>query len=54
MQVPKTETEKLKEAADLATLTHAEQLKAEQEDEAKAMNQMMQYAKCVTLSLIHI
>jgi hypothetical protein len=30
-------------------LTHAEQLLAEQQDEAKAMNQMMLYSKCVTI-----
>lgn len=46
---PATESEMLKQAADAKTLTHAEKLLREQQDEAKAMNQMMLYSKCVTI-----
>ena len=49
MQMPPTETEVLKRETDTATLTHAERLLAEQQDEVKAMNQMMLYSKCVTV-----
>lgn len=49
LQVPPTETELLKQQADASMLTHAEQLLAEQQDEAKAMNQMMLYSKCATI-----
>ena len=49
VQLPPTETELLKQAQDAKTLTHAEKLLAEQEDEVKAMNQMMLYSKCVTI-----
>lgn len=47
-EVP-NESTLLKQQADVATLTHAEKLLREQQDEAKAMNQMMLYSKCVTI-----
>jgi Trichohyalin-plectin-homology domain len=47
--MPPTETELLQRAENAATLTHAERLLAEQQDEVKAMNQMMQYSQCVTI-----
>jgi hypothetical protein len=49
LQVPPTETEVLKQQADTATVSRADELLAEQQDEAKAMDQMVLYAKCVTI-----
>ena len=47
--VPPTESELLKQNENAKTLSHAEKLLREQQDEAKAMNQMMLYSKCVTI-----
>lgn len=49
LQAPATETELLKHQTDSATLSHAQHLLEEQKDDVKHMNQMVQYAKCVTL-----
>ena len=49
MQVPPTETELLKQQEDGRTLSAAAEKLAEQQDEVKAMNQMVLYSKCVTI-----
>lgn len=49
MQVPPTETELLRQQEDGRTLSTAAEKLAEQQDEVKAMNQMVLYSKCVTI-----
>jgi hypothetical protein len=49
LQVPPTETELLKQKADAEIVSRADDILAEQQDEAKAMDQMVLYAKCVTI-----
>lgn len=47
--LPPTVTSLLKQQADVATLSRAQQLLQEQKDDVKRMNQMMLYSKCVTI-----
>lgn len=49
MQAPLTETEVLKQQADAKIRSRAEEILLEQQDEAKAMNRMINYSKCVTI-----
>lgn len=49
MQCPLTETDLLKQQADHKTLSRAEELMLERQDEAKAMAQMVNACKCVTI-----
>lgn len=49
LQCPPTETELLKQQADHKTLSRAEELMLERQDEAKAMAQMVNACKCVTI-----
>eukprot|EP00775_Hariotina_reticulata_P006096 gene6096-6333_t len=49
LQAPATECDKIKTAADHATLSHAGQLLQEEKDEVKHMNKMVQYAKCMSV-----
>lgn len=48
-QAPATESEITKAAADHSTLCHANQLLQEEKDEVKRMNQMVHYAKCMSV-----
>eukprot|EP00892_Ulva_mutabilis_P000934 jgi/Ulvmu1/10841/UM007_0015.1 len=48
-QVPPTETELLRQQADAKIRSRAEEILLEQQDEAKAMNRMVNYCKCVTI-----
>jgi len=48
-QAPATESEMNKAAADHSTLCHANQLLQEEKDEVKRMNQMVHYAKCMSV-----
>ena len=47
--LPKSESEKLKDAEDQNQLTQADLLMQEEKDEVKRMNQMVLYSKCVTI-----
>lgn len=49
VQAPLTETEILKQQADTKIRSRAEEILLEQHDEAKAMNRMVNYCKCVTI-----
>jgi hypothetical protein len=49
LQCPPTETELLKQQADLKTLSRAEEIMLERQDEAKAMSQMVNACKCVAI-----
>jgi hypothetical protein len=49
VQCPPTETEIRKQQADQKVLSRAEELLLEQQDEAKAMAQMVNACKCVTI-----
>lgn len=49
LQAPLSESELVRAAADGATLSRAQQLLEEEKDEVKRMNQMVQYAKCVSI-----
>lgn len=49
LQAPPTESEMMRAETDNATMSHAKQLLEEEKDEVKKMNQMVQYAKCVSV-----
>jgi len=46
---PKTQTEKIDEEKQQATISRASKLMEEEHDDVKRMNQMMLYSKCVTI-----
>lgn len=49
LQAPPSELMLISAAAGNATLSHAQQLLEEEKDEVKHMNQMVQYAKCMSI-----